>query len=43
MSEKAKIQSKNYDEEFYYKNFAEMILGIMEKNSGKENRDNYDK
>ena len=43
ISEKAKAQSKNYDEEIYYKNFTEMILGIMEKNSGKENRDNYDK
>ena len=43
MSEKAKVQSKNYDEEIYYKNFTEMILGIMEKNSGEENRGNYDK
>lgn len=43
MSENAKIQSKKYDEETYYKNFVEMVFDIMEKNSGEENRCNYDK
>lgn len=43
MSENARMQSKKYNEAIYYKNFVEMIFGIMEKSSEKENRYNYDK
>lgn len=43
MAENAKIQSKQYDEAIYYKNFFEMIFGIMRKSGSEENRCNYDK
>ncbi|MCI5511109.1 MAG: glycosyltransferase family 4 protein [Eubacterium sp.] len=43
MSENARMQSKKYDEVIYYKNFVEMVFDIMEKDSGEENRCNYDK
>ena len=32
MSENARMQSKKYDEAFYYKNFVETIDGIMDEN-----------
>lgn len=43
MAENAKIQSIKYDEAIYYKNFVEMIFGIMRKSGSEENRCNYDK
>lgn len=43
MAENAKRQSIKYDEEIYYKNFVEMIFGIMRKSGSEENRCNYDK
>lgn len=37
MAEKAKIQSKNFDEEFYYCNFVKMIQKILNENMENKN------
>lgn len=37
MAENARIQSKNYDEEIYYKNFVDMINKMIDENTTTEN------
>lgn len=43
MSENAKIQSDKINESIYYEEFCNLVVDIMERNNGKENRCGYDK
>lgn len=43
MSENAKIQSDKFNESIYYEEFCNLVVDIMERNNGKENRCDYDK
>lgn len=40
MSKTEKLQSRNYDETVYYKNFVKTIMSILEENNDKNNRYN---
>ena len=43
MSKNAKIQSDKFNESIYYEEFCNLVVDIMERNNGKENRCDYDK
>ena len=43
MSKNANIQSDKFNESIYYEEFCNLVVDIMERNNGKENRCDYDK